>query len=48
MENIAGRVVVHVAQLANVPVKRGYAQLTGAQHRARFFERPREVVAVVV
>src|ERR1035438_4195608 len=48
MENIACRIVVHVAQFTDVPVKRGYIQLIRTQDSTRLVERPGEVVAIVV
>ena len=48
MENIACRIVVHVAEFADVPVESGDIQFIGTQDSACLVERPREVVAIVI
>ena len=48
MKHILGRVVVHVAQLADVPVKSRKIQFVGLEHGAGFVQGPGKVVAVVV
>ena len=48
MQHVLGRVVVHVAQLANVPIAGRKLQLLLVQHGPGLVHRPRKVVAVVV
>ena len=48
MQHVLRRIVVHVAEFADVPVARGHRQLVRVQNGARLIERPRKVVAVVV
>ena len=48
MQHILRRIVVHVAQLADVVIRPGYFEFIAAQHLCRLGERPREVVAVVI
>ena len=48
MQHILGGIVVHVAELANVPVSRCEVQFGGIEHSTGFFECPGEVVAVVI
>ena len=48
VQNILGRVVVHVAQLANVPILRRKFHLGRIENGASFIDSPCKVVAVVV
>ena len=48
MEHILSRVVVHIPQLANIPIDRSEIQLGRVEHGARLVQGPGKVVAVVV
>ena len=48
VENILGGVVVHVAEVPNVPIDGGAFKFLGIEHGTGFIERPCEVVAVIV